>query len=107
MDSQGRLQLRFDDDGDGTGKLLVQARSGNFSREGGAWFSNKELQDFADAIAGFPIPVENSPKISGGFLKKDGGGELEQEHLALKAYPMDHIGHLGIQIRIATEHWNN
>lgn len=70
-------------------------------------FQIKSLQDFADAIAVFPIPEENPPKILGGFLKKDGGGELEQEHLALKVYPIDHTGHLGIQIRIATELWNN
>jgi hypothetical protein len=106
MDSQGRLLLRFNDDGDGTGKLFAQANSSGFSGEGSAWFSNKELQDFADTIAAFPILEGKSPEITGGFFKKDGSGELEQENLALKVYPIDRRGHLGIQVRIATELWN-
>lgn len=107
MESQGRLLLRFDADRDGTGKLLAQATSGGFSGEGGAWFSISELQDFAEAVGMFPIPEGNSPHIVGGFWKKDGGGELEQEHLALKVYPVDRKGHLGVQVRIATELWND
>jgi len=61
MESQGRLLLRFEDDGDGTGKLLAHATSGGFSGEGGAWFSISELQDFAEAIGMFPIPEGNPP----------------------------------------------
>jgi hypothetical protein len=103
MESQAGLLLRFADDGDGTGKLLAQVRSGGFSGEGGAYFSTGQLQDFAEAVGMFPIPEENSPYIVGGFFKKDGGGDLEQEHLALKVYPIDRTGHIGIQARIATE----
>jgi hypothetical protein len=106
MEFQGRLSLRFDDDGDGTGKLLAQANSDGFSGEGGAWFLTRELQDFAEAVGMFPIPEGNPPYIAGG-LKKDGSRELEQEHLALKVYPIDRIGHLGVQVRIATELWND
>ncbi len=106
MDSQGRLVLRFDDDGDGTGKLLVQANSNGFCGKGSAWFSGATIQDFADAIAVFPIPEEKSPKIAGGFYKKDGSGEFAQEHFALTVYPIDHRGHIGFQVRIATELWN-
>lgn len=32
---------------------------------------------------------------------------LEQEHLTLKVYPIDCTGHLGVQVRIATELWND
>jgi len=105
MKSHGRLSLRFEDDGDGTGKLLAQAASGEFSGEGSAWFSISELQGFAEAIAMFPISEKNPPSIVGGFWKKDGSGGLEQEHLALKVYPIDCRGHLGVQVRIATELW--
>ena len=74
---------------------------------GGAWFSISELQDFAAAICMFPILEGNSPSIAGGFLKKDGRGELEQEHLALKVYPIARKGHLGVQVKIATALWND
>lgn len=105
MESQGRLILRFDDDGDGTGKLLAQASSSGFSGEGGAWFSKAELQDFAEAIAMYPIVEGDSTKIAAGFPKEDGSSDLEQEHLAIMVYPIDRTGHLGIQVRIATEIW--
>lgn len=107
MESQGRLSLRFEDDGDGTGKLLAQAASGGFSGEVGAWFSISELQSFAEAIGMFPIPETNPPSIVGGFWKKDGSGDLEQQHLVLKVYPIDRKGHLGVQIKIATELWDD
>jgi hypothetical protein len=106
MESQGKILLHFDDDGDGTGKLLIQARSNGFSGEGGAWFSVGELQDFANAIAIFPLSKSDSPRLAGGFYKKDGSGELAEEHLTLTVYPIDSKGHLGIQVRIATELWN-
>jgi hypothetical protein len=107
MESQGRLSLRFEDDGDGTGKLLAHARFEGFSGEGGAWFSISELQDFAEAIGIFPFPEGNPPSIAGGFSKKDGSEDLEQEHLALKVYPTDRKGHFGVQVRLATELWND
>ena len=107
MESQGRLSLRFDNDGDGTGKLWAQASSGGFSGEGGAWFSTGELQDFAEDIGMFPIPKGNSPYIAGGFFKKDESGDLEQAQLALKVYPIDRAGHLGVLVRIAMEFWND
>ena len=99
--------LRFEDDGDWTGKLLAQAAARGFSGEGGAWFGITELQDFAAAVGMFPIPEEHPPFIDAGFVKKDGSGELEQEHLAIKVYPIDHRGHLGVQVRIATELWRD
>jgi hypothetical protein len=97
------LQLRFDDDGDGTGKLLARAESGGFAGEGGAHFSATELESFALALAGFPLPDRQRLSIAGGFWKKDNSGELDQELLSLTAYPIGKRGYIGVQIRIATE----
>jgi hypothetical protein len=99
------LQLRFDDEGDGTGKLVARAESGGFAGEGGAYFSVSEIEAFAAALAGFPLPEQPRPSLSGGFWKKDNSGELDQEHLGLVAYPVDKRGYLGMQVRIATEIW--
>ena len=107
MESQGRLLLRFEDDGDGTGKLLAQAAAAGFSGAGGGWFSISKLQDFAKAIGMFPIAEGNPPYIAGGFYKKDGSPGLEQVHLSLKVYSVDRRGHLGDQVTIATELWND
>ena len=99
------LLASFYDDGDGTGKLHVRATSDGFSGEGGAWFSNQKVLEFADGIAAFPISEKNPPALKGGFYKRDKSGELDQEHLALAVYPIDRTGHLAVQVRIATEVW--
>jgi hypothetical protein len=106
MDSTGRLQLRFEDDGDGTGKLLAQASANGFSGKGAAWFSHEEIKEFADACGRFPISGNDKPNLRGGFFKKDGSGTLDQEHLALSIYPIDSRGHLAVQVRLATEVWD-
>jgi hypothetical protein len=105
MDNQDKLVIRFVNDDDGTGKLHVRASCNGFSGDGSAWFSTEELNDFASALAAYPISEEKSPALRGGFYSKDSSGELEQEHLSLRVYPVDSTGHLGVQIRIATEVW--
>lgn len=45
----------------------------------------------------FPLPAEKHHLLSGGFS--------EQEHVAIEVYPVDQRGHLGVQVRTATEWW--
>jgi hypothetical protein len=97
--------IRFLNEDDGTGKLHVRAQCDGFSGEGSAWVSTEELKEFAYTLAVFPIPEESPPAIRSGFYRKDNRGEIEQEHLSLRVYPIDHTGHLGVQVRIATEVW--
>ena len=99
------LLVSYYDDGDGTGKLHVRATSNGFAGEGGAWFSDQQVLEFADGIAAFPISEKDSPVIRGGFYKRDMSGELEQELLALAVYHIDRTGHVAVQVRIATEVW--
>ena len=90
MDFQDKLLIRFLNEDDGTGKLHVRASSNGFSGDGSAWFSTDELNRFASPLAVFPIFQEEPPAIRSGFYRKDTSGELEQEHLSLRAYPSDH-----------------
>ena len=106
MNNQGKIILRFDDDSDGTGKLLAEANANGFAGKGGAYFSIPHIEEFANSLVAFPLPETNFPKITGGFGKRDAPGELAQEHVAIAVYPVDSRGHLGIQIRIATEFWD-
>jgi hypothetical protein len=99
------IRLRFADDGDGTGKLLARAEADGFAGEGGAYFNIETLEEFATALAVFPMPSEDKRRsISSGF---GGRGEtLEQEHLGISVYPADaRRGYVGIQVRMATEIW--
>ncbi|GAC1445894.1 MAG: hypothetical protein NVSMB56_00450 [Pyrinomonadaceae bacterium] len=75
--------------------------------EGSTWFGNAQLQAFIEELIIFPIPKRKSIQVVGGFYKKDGTGEIDQEHLAISVYPIDSRGHLGVQVRIATELWKD
>jgi hypothetical protein len=101
------LRLRFQDDGDGTGKLIARAEADGYSGEGSAYFNIDRLEEFAKAIGAFPLPSSDERRsITGGFGKKDGDGDWEHEHLGIAVYPADALrGYIGIQVRMATEVW--
>ena len=99
------LQLRFDDDGDGTGKLLARAEANGFGGESGAYFDKAGLEDFAAKLGTFSVPDHTS--IAGGFYSQERQGELEEVHVAIDCYPVDVQGHLGIRVRLSTERWES
>jgi hypothetical protein len=100
------LELRFLDDNDGTGKLLARVSVSGFAGHSGAYVGVDQVATFAKAIAAFPVPADPRPSLVGGFWKKDRSNELEQEHLGIVVYPIDHRGHIGVQVRLADESWN-
>jgi hypothetical protein len=67
---RGYLQLRYDDDGDGTGKLLARAEGDGFAGEGGAYFSASEIETFANNLAGMATPNQPRCSLVGGFWKR-------------------------------------
>jgi len=103
----GFLTLTFRDDGDGTGKLSAEAEAGGYSGKSGAYFDVARIQEFAGAISEFPLPELSRCSLASGFWSKEVPGALEQEHLGIEIYPVDHRGHIGVQVRMATEIWND
>jgi hypothetical protein len=108
MAEGGRLTLTFWDDDDGTGKLSASASANGFSGESAAWFGVKELQEFAARIGAFPLPQGERPEISSGYGHLDEAGNfvMDEEHVALKVYALDQLGHFGVQVRLASEIWD-
>lgn len=100
----GWLKLEFQDDSDGTGKLIATVEAGGFAGRGGAWFGISQIEEFADSIAAFPLPWKKKCSLAGGFWK-EGQHQLDQEHLGIDVYPIDQRGHIGVQVRIASELW--
>ena len=100
----GFLKIRFRDDGDGTGKLLVEAQAGGYAGKSGAYFGIEELREFAAALGRFPLPEHDGRSISGGFAETR--GKPGQEHVGIDVYPVDRRGHIGIQVRMGMEVWN-
>jgi hypothetical protein len=105
--SHGSLTLRFSDDGDGTGKLSIEAESQGYSGKGSAYFGIERIREFAQGISEFPLPDLVRCSIAGGFYSKEVQGRLEQEHVGIGIYPVDHRGHIGVQVRMATPMWKD
>jgi hypothetical protein len=103
----GFLTLAFQDDGDNTGKLLVVAEAEGYSGKGGAYFGIEQIVEFAKAIAEFPLPDRSRCALASGFWSKGSPGKLEQEHVGIDVYPIDHRGHIGVQVRMSTPIWND
>jgi hypothetical protein len=101
------LRLRFFDDGDGTGKLIACAAADGFSGAGGAYFAVEELEEFAQALQVFPLPLEDDRRsIAGGFGNSEDHTKVTQEHLGISVYLVNpQRGYVGIQVRMATEVW--
>jgi hypothetical protein len=97
--SDGFLKLAFRDDNDGTGKLLVEAQASGFAGRGGAYFDTTRLAGFARTIGEFPLPDAQRCCLASGFAS--------QEHVGIDLYPIDQLGHIGVQVRLATEVWPN
>lgn len=98
----GYVRLTFRDYGDGTGTLRVAAESKGFSGQSGAWFGVPEIEEFAARLRAFPLPSDARISLSGGFGTDN---RLDQEHIGIEVYPVDDRGHIGIQVRVATELW--
>jgi hypothetical protein len=49
--------LRFSNDGDGTGELHARAEADGFAGESGAYFHTSELEEFANTVGTFLLPV--------------------------------------------------
>ena len=102
--STNKLIVRFADDGDGTGHVWVGASAKGFAGTGEAWLDTAILKEFAQALTRYPLPENDPPTLSGGFLFS-GRADLEQEHVFLQVYPADALGHLRVHVRLATEVW--
>ncbi len=100
--SPNYLSLRFANDGDGTGQLSARAEASGFGGQSAAYFNIEDLEKFARSIATYP--PEGTFEVSSGF-GKTGSNELDQEHLAIRVYPLDGRGHIGVQVRMATPIW--
>lgn len=97
------LQLRFANDGDGTGELFARAEAGGFAGESSAYFDIDGIEKFASGILAFPPSELKRQEIASGFGSRD---NLKQEHLAIAVYPIDvRRGYIGVQVRLASKAW--
>lgn len=97
--SASYLRLRFLREDDSTGELVAEAASDGFSGRSSAWFTAATIEDFARAIAVFPLAHDARPAIASGYGTP---GRLTQEHLGITVYAPGDRGHIGVQVRMAT-----
>jgi hypothetical protein len=103
LDSVDHLQLTVDYmDGDGTLKLCATVQCEGFRGHSCAWFGVSQLEEFADRLLAYPLPLDDHPTIRGGFWNKKIQGEIEQLHLALSFYPVGLRGAVGCLVTLQT-----
>ncbi len=98
------VAIKFDESGDGTGPLGVYAQSHGFAGHGVAYFDALRLAEFAVSLDAFPLPA-GPLELAGGFWRKDVAGELEQELVGLRFYPVGGRGQVGVGVHLAGECW--
>jgi hypothetical protein len=99
------IEVRFEADSDGTGKLQVVARAGGFAGRSGAWFNTESVADFAALLAGYPLADNPPPRLSGGFWSTDHPGDLTQELVAIEALRTGSLGQVSLRVHLASEIW--
>jgi hypothetical protein len=94
-----RLRLTIRPEDDGSVELFADVDAAGFGGRASAWFDRKALIAFAmRLIAEFPL--RNPLELRGGFWSTT--GEVVDEHLAIRFYPIDQLGVVGCQVRLAT-----
>jgi len=71
---------------------VARAAAKGFAGQGGASFSIEQIASFAEQLAKFPLPANPRPALTGGFWQKDRSGQLEQEHVGIEVYAVNHRG---------------
>lgn len=96
------LRLEFESDTDGTGELIAEFCSNDYSGKGSAWFDVLELVKFSEKLQAYPILKESPVEIAGGYWNNEKKGSLKEIHFSFKAYPIGAKGNIGIRIRVST-----
>jgi hypothetical protein len=103
---QGFLKLAFADYEYGTGELFAYAETGGFAGRASAYFDIFRIEEFANALSEYPLPLRQRCSLASGFGPR-APEPLHEEHLSIEVYPIDSTGHIGVQVRMATPLWND
>ena len=104
--SASELQVAYQADDDGTGKIIATVKSGEFSAQGAAWFNPTEVKrTFVAALRSFPLTAITPALIEGGFGSKERPGSLEC-HLRIAVKPYDSRGTLLVHVDLSSEVWS-
>lgn len=101
IDDRGSIRLELDiDPTDGTAELFVAAGRVGFAGRASAWVSADHVAAFGAALAVFPLPAIGTPPLAVGYY---GGNPtaLEDEHVYVRAHPVDRRGTVAIEVRLA------
>jgi hypothetical protein len=101
--SASELQVAYQADDDGTGKIVATVKSGEFSAQGAAWFNPIDVKrTFVAALRSFPLTAITPALIEGGFGSKERPGSLEC-HLRIAVKPYDSRGTLLVHVDLSSE----
>jgi hypothetical protein len=104
--SASELQVTYQADDDGTGKIIATVKSGEFSARGAAWFNPIDVKrTFVTVLRSFPLTATTPALIEGGFWSNENLGCLAQCHLRIAVKPYDVRGTLLVHVDLSSEVW--
>jgi len=92
------LSLKRSDDN--SAELFVSLKYNGFEGMGSCFVDLKNFLERAQRFAVFPLPNDRSVCVEGGYFNEDMSG-LKQTHLHISARPIDGLGNLALDIKVA------
>lgn len=87
-------------DQDGSGELIAELQSNEFSGRGSAYFDLGFLLLKAKEFSAYPL-MEGGVTLVGGILDRDDLSKLKQEHIRISARPVGLAGQVAVRIFLA------
>jgi hypothetical protein len=95
--SESVVEIRWQPEGDGTGKLTVLASANDYSGRASAWFDAASVAQFAELLEGFPLPSTEPIELASGFT--------DQEQIGIRVGPVGVKGQISVAVHLATPRW--
>ncbi len=95
VDADG-LVVRYDSEGDGTGRLQVEVRFDGFSGISDGWSSDMAIRDFARRLLTYPLRASAQVTLTTGF------DSPPEEHVGLAVRAVGNRGQVGVLTHLAT-----
>jgi hypothetical protein len=92
------LSLRFEPEPhDTVGRLFIHVGAASFKGDGFFWAEPHGLEEFAQALAAYPIPADQPAEVRFGYNDCEGDDLI----IGIAIAPVDAIGHLRVSVEVA------
>lgn len=91
------VEVSWEPEGDGTGRLSVVAVADDYSGLGSAWFDVDKVASFAQRLEAYPLPSIEAIALTGGLAG--------QELVGIRVAPVGVKGQIRVWVHLSTPQW--